>query len=80
MASPTSAFPPGYAEEDISARVIAVGVTFIVLEIAIAALRFTARAVCKTKWGLDDYLIIPALGFSLGMCTIAISKICMGIS
>lgn len=65
-------FPPGYAEESLGPRVVAVAIAFIVLEIVVVTLRFATRIVYKTQWGLDDYLIPPALLFALGMCIIPI--------
>ncbi|KAK8860023.1 integral membrane protein [Apiospora arundinis] len=65
-------FPPGYAEETLAPRLEAIAIAFIVLEIVVVALRFATRIIYKTRWGADDYLIPPALLFSLGMCVIAI--------
>lgn len=53
-------------------RLEAIAIAFIVLEIVVVALRFATRIIYKTRWGADDYLIPPALLFSLGMCVIAI--------
>lgn len=74
MSSPTPGFTPGYAEEDISSRVIISASIFIVLEIGAVALRCAARLNYKTKWGTDDYLMAPALLFSLGFCVTGISE------
>ncbi|KAK8061767.1 hypothetical protein PG994_008133 [Apiospora phragmitis] len=71
----TPAFPPGYAEETIGPRVVAIAITFIILQIVVVALRFGTRIVYKTQWGLDDYLTPPALLTSLGMCVLAIVEV-----
>lgn len=74
MTLPTPAFTPGYAEEDISSRVIVSASTFIVLEIGAVALRCAARLKYKGQWGADDFLMAPALLFSLGTCALSLSE------
>lgn len=74
MSLPTPAFNPGYAEEDISSRVIISAVVFIVLDIGAVALRYAARLKYKTKWGIDDFLMAPALLLGLVFCVTGISK------
>ncbi|KAF4628667.1 hypothetical protein G7Y89_g9484 [Cudoniella acicularis] len=61
MTTPSSQqFPPGYLEEYKGAAPVAVSITFIVLEIFFVALRFWARYIGRVKWGLDDFLMVPA--------------------
>ncbi|KAI3331709.1 hypothetical protein HD806DRAFT_478092 [Xylariaceae sp. AK1471] len=72
---PLSVFPPGYVDESLVPRTFAVAVTFIVLEIGIVTLRFATRYLYNTKLGIDDYLIIPALIFTLGVCVITIVEL-----
>lgn len=74
MADGTTGFAPGYAEEDIGSRVLIAACVFIVLEIGFVALRCVARLKFGAKWGVDDYLVIPALIFCLGICVIGIGK------
>ncbi|KAI1316660.1 hypothetical protein F5Y16DRAFT_393092 [Xylariaceae sp. FL0255] len=68
-------FPPGYAEQNLGWITQAVAILFIVLEILAVAARFGTRYHYKTKWGLDDYLIIPALIFCLGICITAVVEV-----
>lgn len=74
MAYVATDFPPGYAEEDISSRVVIAASLFIVLEIGIVAIRLVSRLKFGVKLGVEDYLVIPALCFCLGMCAIGIGK------
>lgn len=67
-------FPPEYVAETRGPRVIAVACLFIFLDVGIVTLRFATRYVYKTKSGIDDFLIIPALVFAVGICAIAIGK------
>lgn len=39
---------------------------------AFVALRFVARRVSRTTHGIDDYLTIPALLTSIGLCGVSI--------
>ncbi|VUC24062.1 unnamed protein product [Clonostachys rosea] len=71
----TTAFPEGYAEEDISNSVLVVACVFIVLEVLIVGMRLMTRLKYQSKLGLDDYLILPALVCGLGMCAVAIVEI-----
>lgn len=67
-------FPPGYVEDDLGPRTISVACVFIALEIGIVALRLATRILYRLQYGIDDYLIIPSLAFTLGMCAISISR------
>ncbi|KAI1460206.1 hypothetical protein F4805DRAFT_418594 [Annulohypoxylon moriforme] len=73
--SSVAAFPPGYAEQDLGPRTQAVAIAFIVLEVVIVTLRFSTRAIYKSRWGFDDYLIVPGLVFALGVCAITIIEV-----
>ncbi|KAI1387685.1 uncharacterized protein F4822DRAFT_430431 [Hypoxylon trugodes] len=75
MAPNPVTFPPGYAEETAGPRSVRVAIAFIVLDIVVVALRFATRLTYKVKLGLDDYIIIPALIFSLGMCAVTILEV-----
>lgn len=55
-------------------QVIAVAVTFGILEIALVILRFIARRINKSSRGWDDFLIIPGLIANLAQCSLAISQ------
>lgn len=73
MASATG-FTEEYINENIGTRLVVVASVFIGLEICVVALRFFARYKYRTQWGLDDYLMAPALLFCLGTCVIGISE------
>jgi len=75
MSTATPTFPPGYAEQDKGPQVVAVGITFIVLEFAFVLLRFVSRRFNRTALGLDDLFTIPGLLFCWGVCIIAIVEV-----
>lgn len=79
MTSSLAEFPPGYAEEDISSRVLIAASLFIILEIGVVTLRCVARLKFDAKLGVDDYLMAPALLLCLGICAIGISKYSQGL-
>ena len=54
-------------------QLVAVAITFIVLEIIFVMLRIFARFLSKANAGLDDIMIIPAL-----ISCLAIDAICLG--
>lgn len=53
-------------------KLTTVAIVFIVLEAILVALRFMARHVAKTPWGLDDSLILPSLLFCWGICILSL--------
>ena len=55
-------------------QVIAVAITFGILEITLVVLRFIARRINKSSRGWDDFLIIPGLIANLAQCALAISQ------
>ena len=67
MAAPTSpnAYPPGYFEQNIGAKLVAVSAVFIALDIMFVVLRFYSWRLNKTIWGLDDTLTCMALVLNL---------------
>lgn len=62
---PSSALPASYIREYIGARVIAVAIAFMFVEILFVALRYYSQYLHKTPIRLDDILIVPALIFCL---------------
>ena len=55
-------------------QVIAVAVTFGILEITLVSLRFIARRINRSSRGWDDFLVIPGLVANLAQCSLAISE------
>ncbi|RAL63837.1 hypothetical protein DID88_003480 [Monilinia fructigena] len=58
-------FPPGYLESYDGHKLVAICVTAIVLDLFFFAARFTSRWIHNTPKGWDDFLMIPALVFTL---------------
>ena len=50
-----------YLNENYGYQIVATAVVMLVLQLAAVGVRFAARPILKTRIGLDDYLIIPAL-------------------
>ncbi|CAH0054997.1 unnamed protein product [Clonostachys solani] len=73
-----SDFPTGYAEETNGPPVLIASGIFIGLQITIVALRLATRLTHRGQLGIDDYLILPALVFSVGICVIAILEVRIG--
>ncbi|KAL8997507.1 MAG: hypothetical protein Q9188_006310 [Gyalolechia gomerana] len=53
-------------------KLTSVAILFIVLEAIFVALRFLARNVARTPWGLDDFLILPSLLFCWGIAILSL--------
>ena len=70
----TSDLPPSYIYEYRGAKLIAVAVAFIPLEILLVGLRYYSRYVHKGAKGLDDILVALALVFCLVVNAIAIGQ------
>ena len=69
-----SDLPSAYLNENIGARLIRVAVAFIVLEFIFVTLRYYSRYTIKTRVGLDDVLITPALIICLCLNSLAIGE------
>lgn len=70
----TSDLPPSYLYEYTGAKLIAVAIAFIPLEIFFVGLRYYSRYMHKTAKGLDDYLVAPALMFCLALDILGIGQ------
>ncbi|KAB8289667.1 hypothetical protein EYC80_010580 [Monilinia laxa] len=60
-------FPPGYLESYGGHKLVAICVAAIVLDLFFFAARFMSRWIHNTPKGWDDFLMIPALVFSLAL-------------
>ena len=69
---PGSAYPPAYLREYNGDALRNVSYAFVFLVVAVVALRFYARALSKSKIGLDDILIVTA-----AIPVIAVSILCL---
>ena len=64
-----SEFPAGYLQEDTSWQLIAVSISFIVVETLGTLLRTCARYLQKASWMWSDIFMPFSLLFNLGLCT-----------
>jgi hypothetical protein len=64
----SSKFPPGYLEEDKSYQVVAVAISFIVINTIATGLRAWARRIQKGKPMASDYFMPISLIFNIGLC------------
>jgi len=67
---------PEYIEEYSGGRLVALAASLIVIITFFVSLRFYARWLSKTKWGLDDYLVLLSLALLIGASGLAICKCC----
>lgn len=59
--------------QDVLPTLIAIAITFIVLDTFFLVLRFISRVLIqKVSIGVDDFLIIPAYCMNVGLCCVAI--------
>lgn len=63
-----SKLPPGYLEEDKSYQVVAVAISFIVINTLATVFRAWARRIQKGKLMASDYFMPTSLIFNLGVC------------
>ena len=63
------------SDDHIGNKLTTLAICFIVIEAVLVALRFLARHITKTSWGLDDFLILPALLCCWGVCIHSIGKV-----
>ncbi|RAL16068.1 uncharacterized protein BO97DRAFT_421305 [Aspergillus homomorphus CBS 101889] len=69
MSSPSvKQHPPGYLDEFCGVQLIAVAVTLIILEVIFATVRFAVQMRQGRKWGVDDWLMLPALLANICLC------------
>ena len=54
-------------------KVIIVTVLLIVMQFLVVGGRLTSRRLRKVTFGADDYVLLLATAFSLGLCVIAIA-------
>ena len=69
-----SKFPAGYLEESTANQVIAFASVFIGIQIISVSLRFLAKYVSKSRFGVDDWLIIPAAFSGIALCAVSICE------
>ncbi|KAM3074407.1 hypothetical protein ACMFMG_002786 [Clarireedia jacksonii] len=63
-----------YMADDYSkSQMIGLGFSFIVLPIIAVALRFWAKYLGRRSFQLDDYLILVALAFAIGCCSVQLA-------
>ncbi|PYH47015.1 uncharacterized protein BP01DRAFT_412158 [Aspergillus saccharolyticus JOP 1030-1] len=65
---PPKQYPPGYLDEFCGEKLIILATSFIILELVFAAVRFYVLQMQKRKWGVEDWLMIPALLANLCVC------------
>lgn len=53
-------------------RCLNIAAAFIVLEVLVAMMRFYAKNLTEAPFGLDDYLLVPALVSNLALCALGI--------
>jgi hypothetical protein len=75
--SDSALFSHAYLNENRGPLVQGVAITFIVLEIGVVIMRLASRRLIKIPLALDDYLILLALVFCLGLCALAIGTFCV---
>ncbi|RAK82539.1 uncharacterized protein BO72DRAFT_491029 [Aspergillus fijiensis CBS 313.89] len=63
--------PLGYLNEYCGGQLIGTAVSFIVLELVFAGVRFWAHKRQRRNWGVDDWLMVPALLANLLMIPVA---------
>lgn len=66
--------PLGYLNEYCGGQLIGNAVSFIVLELVFAGVRFWAHKRQRRNWGVDDWLMVPALLANLCVCITGIGK------
>ena len=60
------------SDDYIGYKLTTLAICFLVIEAVFVALRFLARNIAKTPWGLDDFFILPALLFCWGVCILSL--------
>lgn len=75
MAQPTlpplSSFSEEYIHSYTGDTLRDVDIAFCVIETVFITLRYLSRWVGKTPWGIDDYLMLPAFIFCMGLNTLS---------
>jgi hypothetical protein len=67
-------YPPGYFTQYCGSTLIAVAVSFIVIQCFFVTLRFLARSFAKNSRSLNDALVVLALIANLVMCALSIGQ------
>jgi hypothetical protein len=74
MAVPSPTPAPEYLAESLGSQLIATSSIFIVLSTLFVALRYYARYLTQTKFGLEDIITPFAWLAEIGLCITAIGK------
>ncbi|KAF7917047.1 uncharacterized protein EAE97_012067 [Botrytis byssoidea] len=78
MTSQQPRFSPGYEDEYIGNVLVNVIIAFTILEIIFVALRYLAQRIGHKPIGIDDWLVLPALIFNLGVIIDALVGVKIG--
>lgn len=70
----TEPLSPEYIAAYRGHELVAVAVAFIPILVVMVGLRFYCRALTRSGWGLDDYLVILALFCQIGSSVLSICK------
>lgn len=73
-ANTTTTLSPEYLNAYRGTGLLAVAIFFIPLLLIFVGLRFYCRHLTRTKWGVDDYLVLASLFCQIGASVIAICK------
>ncbi|KAF4635271.1 hypothetical protein G7Y89_g2823 [Cudoniella acicularis] len=76
--APLDSFSPQFLSEYSGNTPFAICVSFIFLELAFVGARYYSRYLANVKWGMDDYIMIPATVLCLGQCGLCIAFIKAG--
>lgn len=82
MAAPTppTEFPPGYLEEYTGDRVLAANTVILIASTILLALRLYARSLTRATRGWDEFLLVPAWIFLLGLIICLYRRLLFGNS
>ena len=66
--------PQSVSDEDIGDQIIIAAGVFIALQTIFVVLRFVARLIGKSRFGIDDWFIIPSWLSGIGLCVCSICR------
>lgn len=73
---PLSSFPQSYVSEYNGDRLRNIAIAFTVLEVAFVTLRFLSKAIGGTPYGIDDWLMAPALILCMALNAASFGRSC----
>lgn len=76
LAAAAAKFPPGYLEDYNGHKLVATCISCIVLNIFFVFARFISRWLHNTPRGWDDFLMVPALMFSVLLAAQGLGMFC----